>query len=93
MGDRRVSEGPKAPARLVQGGLEVKRLSFCGSILVLALVACASSVVGQELSDGERLKHGIDLYNNMKYQEAIQVLKEIDPSKLPEFDRTSRPST
>ena len=65
----------------------MKHLILCGGILALALVACAGDVVGQELSDSERLSHGIKLYNNMKYEEAIQVLKEIDPSKLPEFDR------
>ena len=50
----------------------MKHLILCGSVLALALGACASHVVGQELSDGERLSHGIKLYNNMKYEEAIQ---------------------
>ncbi len=69
----------------------MKRLWMTAGMLALVSVVCAMGLRAQELSDGERLKYGIELYNNKKYQESIEVLQEVDPSNLPAFDK-NRPA-
>jgi general secretion pathway protein D len=66
----------------------VKRL-WIGCVLAVVLAMGAGICFAQELTDKQRLARGIELYNNQKYQEAVEVLQEINVENLPGYDRNT----
>lgn len=64
----------------------VKRL-WTGCLLAVVLAMGAGICLAQDMTDKQRLTRGIELYNNQKYQEAVEVLQEINVENLPGYDR------
>jgi len=65
----------------------LKRLLITLSMVLTLTFVAAGVALAQETSDKQHLDKGIELYNNKKYQEALEHLKEIDASKLGRFDQ------
>ncbi|MBN2584801.1 MAG: hypothetical protein JXL80_17185, partial [Planctomycetes bacterium] len=64
-----------------------RSLMIVSIVTTLTLMFGVGVALAQELSDKEHLAKGIELFTNKKYEEAIDHLKEIDASKLPQFDQ------
>jgi len=64
-----------------------RSLTFVSILTTLTLALGVAVALAQELSDKEHLDKGIELFNNKKYAEALDHLKEVDASKLSRFDQ------
>lgn len=64
-----------------------RSLTFVSILATLTLALGVAVALAQELSDKEHLDKGIELFNNKKYAEALDHLKEVDASKLSRFDQ------
>ena len=69
----------------------MKRTCVVTGLALLMVVLSGVPAWAIQMSDKERMAHGVTLYESQKYEEAVQAFQEVDASKLSYWDQQKLP--